>query len=555
MDRRPTFRRRWLLLVDGLLLCLILAVGIWSWPQQDGPISGYPELEIPWWGTVEDLLLMGPDAGWWARSTQALAEGRLHQVDTHRMPTWQILVAAAMQIEPNVVRAGHLVNRLLLLVAGLFVYLLGRAGGGRGVGLGAAVMVILAWELVFKSLQYSADIAVVAFVPFTLYMAYWASRRKAIAPLAGVVAGFAMLSHFTMIPYALPGLALMLMRWRGSLLYRMMAAGGFLLGGLLVLSGIASFYPLPSFQHLGSVFSEGIVHGLDQGSYSVQGPGVAGALGKIFEGLYEGIPASMAAIVKGLGVNWCPWVLALVLPWIGVLGLGLHHPPEERRRRKNARWLLNTSDGAMGLALLFCLAPLPFLMAAESPDRYAMNLLPVAMLLFVRGLASVCAGLEALIRIWFKQRWPRGVLVMVMGCLMAGAAVSRRQPLQDSSSAPPWGMTYLTVGRALAKAFPPGIFVASPLQESLIYSGHRFCPELHCPVGDSPEAFQRCLQMMNRDCKSKGSIPYVATDTIPNDPRRPARIRMDAWILSRHTPIQTVEGKGYRVHFLKIPWP
>ena len=45
MIRRPKSMRRWSLIIDGLLLGLILSIGIWSWPREEGPISGYPELD------------------------------------------------------------------------------------------------------------------------------------------------------------------------------------------------------------------------------------------------------------------------------------------------------------------------------------------------------------------------------------------------------------------------------------------------------------------------------------------------------------------------------
>ena len=221
-----------------------------------------------------------------------------------------------------------------------------------------------------------------------------------------------MVSHFTMLPCALPVLVFMLMRWQGRWYLRLMSAGGFLLGVLLVLIVIFSAYPPPTIQLLSSVFSEGIVHGLDQGVYEVEIPGPAGALRKIGSGLHEGIPASVASIIEALKVDWCPWALAVVLPWIGVLGLGFRDPPVGQGGRAKRLW--SYSDGAMGVALLLCLAPLPFFKAAQSPERYALNLLPLAALLFVRGLGSVCAGLDVLLRIWLK-RWPRGILALVMG--------------------------------------------------------------------------------------------------------------------------------------------
>lgn len=552
MANRPLSWRSWLLFIDALSIATILAICIWSWPVNEGPIPGHPGLEIPKWGSAADLLLIGPDAGMWGQNILAIFEGRLQDVEAHRLPTWPLLTAGVMHLGLDVVQAGHLVNHLLLMLAGLMVYLLGRAGGGPGVGFGAAVLTILSWDILTKSQQFSVDIAVVAFVVLSLHAAHLACKRKYLAPLAGVVAALTMETHFTLMPYALPALALMLMRWRGRWSLRLLGVGGFLLGCLGMLGVLFIFFPAPTLKTMNAIFSEGITHGLDQGSYKPIQVDVAVALENVLAGVLAGIPASAARIVQALKVDWCMWALAVVLPWIGVLGLGLGQPPAGRRVRARRFW--SHSDVAMGLALLFCLAPLPFLEAAKSPERYALNLLPVAALLFMRGLASVCAGFDALIRVWFK-RWPPGILAGVVGGLVALVTVNQIAPHVQSNKPLPWGLADLAVGRALAQTFPAGVHVASPLREVLVYSGHRFCPWRHCPVGNDQAAFKSCLQIMSHECKSKGAIPYLAIERASHDPRRPNRKLMDAWILSRYKPVRTLTSRESRVHILKVPWP
>ena len=108
-------RYRWLL--DLLCVAALAGACVLHWPTTEITLT-VPGPEQPEWGTIRDALLDGPDAGEWARSMLALHDGRYNELETHRLPTWMLIVNAVMSIEPNVVRAGHLANHLLNLTQG-----------------------------------------------------------------------------------------------------------------------------------------------------------------------------------------------------------------------------------------------------------------------------------------------------------------------------------------------------------------------------------------------------------------------------------------------------
>ena len=197
--------------LDVVCVVALLAAGILHWPTGDVSLS-VAGPEAPAWGTIRDALLDGPDAGEWARSMLALHDGRYDALEAHRLPSWQLLVNAVMVVESSVVRAGHLTNHLLNIVVGLSIFLIGRLWGHRWIGLGAGALAMLSGHALAVSLRFGVDAAVVALVPVAMVGAVAACRKWQFGILSGILAALATATHFSTLGYALPGLALILIR-------------------------------------------------------------------------------------------------------------------------------------------------------------------------------------------------------------------------------------------------------------------------------------------------------------------------------------------------------
>ena len=80
--------------MDVLCVAALLAAGVLHWPTGDVSLS-VAGPEAPFWGTIRDALLDGPDAGEWARSMLALNDGRYESLEAHRLPSWQLVARPA----------------------------------------------------------------------------------------------------------------------------------------------------------------------------------------------------------------------------------------------------------------------------------------------------------------------------------------------------------------------------------------------------------------------------------------------------------------------------
>ncbi len=88
-------RRSWWL--DVVCVLALIGAGVMHWPTGEVSLS-VPGPEAPAWGTMRDALLDGPDAGEWARSMLAFYDGNYHKLETHRLPSWVLLVNGVMAI-------------------------------------------------------------------------------------------------------------------------------------------------------------------------------------------------------------------------------------------------------------------------------------------------------------------------------------------------------------------------------------------------------------------------------------------------------------------------
>ncbi|HNC94672.1 MAG TPA: hypothetical protein PKW90_01040, partial [Myxococcota bacterium] len=118
---------------DGVAVVFLLVWGGMLWPMGGGD-------GLPFWATITDKMLFGPDAAAWAANALAFFDRRYDDLDFHRMPTWTLMTAAGMTTGLDVVLSGHLVNHLMHLLLPVVLYFLGSLGGSRGAGLGAGMM-------------------------------------------------------------------------------------------------------------------------------------------------------------------------------------------------------------------------------------------------------------------------------------------------------------------------------------------------------------------------------------------------------------------------------
>ena len=529
-------RSLWL---DLLCVAALLWAGLLHWPTGDVSLA-VPGPDAPAWGTTRDALLDGPDAGEWARAMLAFHDGRYEDLSTQRLPGWIIIVNAVMTLEDSVVRAGHLANHLLNVSLGLCIFAMARLWGQRWIGLGAGALAMLSGHALAVSLRFGVDAAVVTVVPLTMLGAVLATRRWQLGLLSGVLAGLATATHFSTLPYMLPALVFILMaggsnRWLASLGYFL----GF--GGLLY--GLAQVFPVSTWEG----FQVSIANGISPG---YQGQGRVSnwdtARGILTSGMDTALERSVAQLLVQVRPSWLPWQAGLILPWLGVIGIGL-----KRVERSSAGWWERT-DLAMGLGLLFCLAPLPVFAAAQAPLRYGDNLSPLGAVLLVRGMASVAWMGLAIARQSRRAVVVQGVWAVLGVGLLFGAvrdAEPARRPLYPTLEE----VGYWQLGQALSNHFAPGSGVASPVREALVEGRLSYCPQRICPEYATEEAYWECLSVHAMECDGDGPVGYVVTTADLYDPNAVARRDMDDWVATQWTPIAEVKNPKFSAQIFQIP--
>jgi hypothetical protein len=558
-------------LVPLILLIMLLSL---SW-SRGLPVKGVELAPPPWWGSPRDLLLDGPDAGEWARNATLLFEHKLDQLDHHRLPGWLLLLAALMQVEPSVPLAGHFGNRLMFALMGLSLYGIGRLSGSRSAGLLAACLALTAEPLVLSGQRFGVDIVVSGCLSLSFLLTLAAARWWWLAPVAGALVGYSTGLHYTTLPYALPMLILLLFRAGPGPLRGFAATVGWLLGGGLVIYGLLQIYPVPQT----SRFLEDIANGISPGS---RGQGSVGSVQDSMDRLRAGLEAGSAkrAVQIATAELDLPrlsraWPDApAVAAWLGLTGLGLglarpRTPAKAHLLPSRFGWL---TDLSVGVPLLLCLGPLPFLAAVNAPVRYGANLLPFVALLLARGLLSPVALVERLLQAisvklalrfpavdrvapsWLKLRWPVGLLtfgVALFGMHEAHEArgrLWRAYPLSDDE------VGTALLAEALKANFPAGSAVACPVRESVLMAGLRYCPERVCPVVANERMYNQCLVVLGEECGDVGDIGYIATSAQHfYDPNATARPAMDAWVAERWPAVRTVSWKKFQATIHVIP--
>jgi hypothetical protein len=532
-------RRTWWL--DLLCVAALLWAGVVHWPTGNVSIS-VAGPDAPAWGTMRDALLDGPDAGEWARCMLAFHDGRYDELATHRLPGWILVTNALMVIEDNVVRAGHLANHLLNLSVGLCIFAIGRMWGNRWVGLGAGALAMLSGHALAVSMRFGVDATVLAMVPLTMLGAVLAVRAVGLSLLSGVLSAIATATHFSTLLYALPALVFILLAGGKR---RWLAALGHIVGFASAIYLLSLVFPVSTWEGFQVSIANGISPGY-QGQGRVSDWGTA--LGILQSGMGTALERSVAQLMVQIRPSWLPWSMALILPWLGVLGIGLKRLP--RGVTKGGWW--DRTDLAMGVSLLLCLAPLPVFAAAQAPLRYGDNLSPLGALLLVRGMASTAWMLLAIVRLTQVRAIPSAVFAVMGVGILAGAvrdAEPARRPLYPTLEE----VGYWQLGQVLMKHFSPGDGVASPVREALVEGRLAYCPQRICPERATEDAFWECLSVHALECDGQGPVGYVVTTAELYDPNAHARRDMDTWIASKWSPVAEVKNPRFEALIYQIP--
>ncbi len=542
MPTRQTFLS---VALDAVCLAVIVTLACWIWPTWETPLqSGVPQ--APAWGTIRDALLDGPDAGEWARSIMAFQDGRLADMDPHRLPTWIFLVNGIMLVEEGVAEAGHLANHLLLAVLGIGVWLIGRFSTGRSVGLAAASLAMLGSHATESSLRFGVDMTVLALIPLSICSAQLACRHWKLGLLSGGVSGVVMATHLSALPYALPAGVLILLAAKPG--YRARAAMVHALGVGVVLGTWSWLLPMATFEDLQVSIANGILPGY-RGSGQVAN--WAETLSHVREGSLTAFNESISRLLIQVHPTWLPWKVSILMFWLGVIGPGL----KQRDGDSLDETVLGVPlDWKLGVVLLLCLAPLPLLAAAQTPDRYANNLAPAGALLLARGafslLALVLHGLKRMHPIADRLR-PGLFTALGLGIFVREVQTSTELTMAIQPTTVELGRWQL--GQVLKEVFPAGTGVAVVVREPLVAGQHVRCPNHICPEEATEVAFEECLSYMKSECPGEETLAYVTLLASLQDPNSPARPAMDKWVSEKWDPIKTIRTPGFSASIYAIP--
>ena len=539
---------------------LVVAMPLWLWPRAPLP-PGLPANAslppVPSWGAWSDLVLDGPDAAEWAINTQRMAAGAFELLDRHRMPSWLLLVSAVMRTGMDVVTAGHFVNRCMFLVAVLATYLLGRLSSGVLAGVLAATMVIADQHLGLGVQRFGIDAAIQAMLPLGIAVAFLTRERWWLGLPAGLGVGWVVLLHQTALPFVVPALLVALLvggpGWR-----RFVGAGTLLVGVALVFGAISWIFPFPTLAQIAQDVTEGANPGAgnDAAAAADTAAMLRATLSTGVNDAYVRLWAQMSGWIAPIKYLVPFGILGIFAPFLRVPALwpaalnppvepkassALPTPPPTQSRWERARSFLGefAHNSGVGLVLLTCLAPLPFLAAAHAPTRYGENLLPFAAVLIARGMGTVACGLQravaAMLPPWRALTiggWLVGAILAVAAAytttqLVAARGLTRAR-LSDE------GVGSLLLASALSETFADGTRVACPMTEALLLTKLESCRAQPCPLTPDEPAVVACLQTLARTCGTRGTLAYVV---LPGhqmyDPKARGRPALDAWIAER----------------------
>ncbi len=524
-------------LFDVFVIWLIFQVRSWAWFRGDLGHEGFEDVPESWWrwGSAADLLLFGPDAGNWAANARALVEGAAP--DLNRLPVYGWMTGCMTFFFDDYVFAGHLVNHLASALVCVVTYLIGRATSGRGVGLGAGLLVAMLPQLINAQNLYGVDPVMNLIVLLLILVGWWAMTGPWWAVLlAGVVGGVCAATHYLAMIFPLP-IALLMLLHRGDWRRRLLAPVAFLCLSWLVFQAFMLPYPPLSLSQVLAVYTEGVVGSHDRADLS--GGGFAAAVDLVWSKLngspHTAVQTALSPLLAGL--PWWPVLLAFCVGLAGPL-LG---------RDQTMKW---SWDWRFAVWLLVLLAPLPLLEGARAPERYRYYALPLVMLAFMRGFASLCAAVD-LGGKRLHLRWPSGLLAVVV---CASLAVSLFEPLRATwPGIPPMvGIHERSVGQAVKEHFGAGGGVVTMSQAIPFYAGREKCPRAMCPT-EGADPVGRCRQLIQSQCGGAGPLPYIVDIRESEGYADKRNVQVDDWVEESFPYVEAVTSTGRKTLVYRVP--
>ncbi len=530
------------LLLDLGAVAALLALPLLAWEREGVSRNA----DQPWWQLDTDPYLFGPDAGAWAQNALALHQGRLADLDPHRLPTWTLFTSWTMDLTGwDVAFAGHIVNRVEMVLLGPVLYILGRSMGMGAFAFVAAALTAMQPSLLASACRFGIDPTVTFLVPLLLLTARLAGRAWWLAPVAGAVAGLTMVSHLTALAFPLCGLLLCLVsskEWRRGLLAAALYAGA----AWLTFRWVFSVFPMLPATFFENAVAEGISP-TGGSSAASQAQSRDAATEVLRQNLARALDSTLVYLTEHFRPILVPWALSVAMLWLGFIGPDAFRAlPEGATRWTRARAVLRSL--LEGIAVTSALAPVLAFMAAKAPERYSDNLLPIGSLVMARGGATVHAALSAALTWKAPPQWARRAIPGIAAlCLVVWTVGEWREPHQRAAvKAAPEERRALVIGKAVAAHFPPGGSGASALREVLPYANLRYCPNTVCPFGDSEASFRQCVDILRKECPGEGDIPLVVVEGLTAEQRSDRRARFEAWVGTR-LPI-VAEAGGAKIY-------
>ena len=548
--------------LDLLVVFAVLAIR-WQAQLREVPepaLLGSAVVPSWWWsvGWIGDWTLFpGPDAGHWAVDAQKWIVGG--QLDPNRAPVYTMLVALTTPLWGDLVFAGHMTNHLLSLALCLVAYALGRATSGRAPAAAAALMVAASPALVNVKGLFGVDptqqLAILLLALLTWRAA--CGRWWRLIP-AGLAVGLAATAHYLSFAFAVPA-ALMLVlcdapappgddaprgpawipiylrdpsrlpgaRW----LYRLMAPAVALLLGYLVWLVMMMRHPRISLWHVFDVYSEGIA--TYSGKTSETMMSFAQAVELVQQRLGEALGKLQLEVLDSWAQAPFTWQVLAGLGLLGILGPGLLKRPASR-----LGW-----DWRPGLWIAVFLMPLVGLAASRTPGRYYIYATPLVFLAVMRGLASLAAGVDYLLRRKLRW-WPAGPLAAVV---CGSTAVWFSLDFADSwdqRQALDRDLYNRRVGQMIKQRFGEGECIITRSQEILFYSGRTGTLTAPCAQYQARKLVP-CLQRILAECRRSEDIPFVLEDNTHYGPGDKPNKTLQALVRENFEMVGTVEYKLY----------
>ncbi len=390
-----------------------------------------------------------------------------------------------------------MVNHLVSAGVVLVTYVLGRLLATRPVALGAALLIAWSPELVNSKLLYCADPTFqlcVALLGLSSWLAM--SRGWGWCLVTGVAAGITASCHYLGLLFLVFAILLPLaaprpwrVRWLGPVLVG--------LACFVTWTLLTAPYEGLSLSGVLSVYAEGVAGSDGRTSGGLMTP--AEAAGLVWSRAHNAPALAVQRGLRGLNLTAVPWVLLVVLFYVGMFAPGL-------RRTQGFRW---DWDWRPTLLLAAYLAPLMALEAARAPDRYALFSRPFLYLAVVRGLCTPAAWLDD----WLGNRrsyWRKGVLGWTLVGLLALAYQGPFTSLWTRSPPVEKGLMERRTGDAVLEHFGPGGSVVTPSQAVPFLSRRKSCPGSSCARGGGRE-LAACIDNILQSCPGQGALPYLVT--------------------------------------------